>query len=399
MTLAELDDTLLRLRRAADAISTNLVELDADPNRKLLDGAALAGESGEQWADASQALANMWVLLTRFTALLDQATEVRGTRARLPAPQEERLEALLTGPSIELERAAIPLPVRTVTGDREAETRCTPDDLVRAISDSFERVKSVVFGIGAVWDTLIPRLRAAQQSLAEAVDAARALGDAPDADLTRLETTLDDLGDTIALDPLAASPTELEVVEQDVARLRQTTVAATALRDDLGRRLDDARTLLARVRDTAADASAAHREVLDKITDPTVPEPEPVGREIRAGFEHVEALTTEGRWRAADDALDEWTVRATAALAELEACTVANRAPIEERNELRGRLDAYRAMAHARGLLEDPIAGARYDDAHDVLYTAPTDLAEAARLVSVYRTALTGDTSNRRGPR
>ena len=81
-----------------------------------------------------------------------------------------------------------------------------------------------------------------------------------------------------------------------------------------------------------------------------------------------------------------------------ESCLHANLAPINARNELRGRLDAYRAMAHDRGLIEDPEVSRRYDAAHDALFTAPTDLVEAATLVRRYREALPDDAAERKVP-
>jgi hypothetical protein len=397
MTLAELDDTLQRLRGDADAIGSNLVELDADPNRKLLEHATLTGESGQRWNDASRALANLWVLLARFTTLLDQAGELRGTRARLSPAQQQQLEALLTGQSIELERAEIPLPVRSATGGREASTRCTPDELVRAISDAFERVKSVIFGIGTVWDTMIPRLRVAQTAVAGAADEARALGDEPDAALHDLETRVEQLGDVIALDPLAADPDALDEIEGEVAGLRIEIGAASALRDEVTGRMDAARVLLAELVDAAGTAADAHREVAEKIVSPHVPAPTLVGREIQAEYDRIVTLTHDGKWRTAQHALDDWTTEATGALESFRACLSANRAPLEERNELRGRLDAYRALAHARGLIEDPATSAHYEEAHDALYTAPTDLAGAAALVRAYREAINAHPSDREG--
>ena len=68
--------------------------------------------------------------------------------------------------------------------------------------------------------------------------------------------------------------------------------------------------------------------------------------------------------------------------------TDACRAPLAARNELRGRLDAYRAKANALGLLEEPRLCALYDQAHTSLYTAPTDLAAAIGLVEQYQQAL-----------
>jgi hypothetical protein len=59
----------------------------------------------------------------------------------------------------------------------------------------------------------------------------------------------------------------------------------------------------------------------------------------------------------------------------------ASRAPLRLRNELRGLLDAYTAMAARAGVLEGPDFGTRRQLAHEALYTAPTDLALAAALV------------------
>src|SRR5262249_23631584 len=62
-----------------------------------------------------------------------------------------------------------------------------------------------------------------------------------------------------------------------------------------------------------------------------------------------------------------------------------SRVPIRARNELRGRLDAYRAKAQQIGRLEDTDATRAYDRAHRVLYTAPTDLVTASELVERYQ--------------
>jgi len=62
--------------------------------------------------------------------------------------------------------------------------------------------------------------------------------------------------------------------------------------------------------------------------------------------------------------------------------------PIDQRNELRGRLDAYRAKANRLGLLEDSRLCELYDHAHRELYSAPTDLTAAEELVRRYQQGL-----------
>ena len=107
---------------------------------------------------------------------------------------------------------------------------------------------------------------------------------------------------------------------------------------------------------------------------------------------------SEGSGATRSAALEAWTDNAERLQRDNEACLHANLVPIAARNELRGRLDAYRAMAHDRGLIEDHEVSRRYDAAHDALFTAPTDLVEAAALVRQYREALPGDSTERKEP-
>jgi hypothetical protein len=61
---------------------------------------------------------------------------------------------------------------------------------------------------------------------------------------------------------------------------------------------------------------------------------------------------------------------------------------IATRDELRGRLDGYRAVAVAGGLAEDPALGDLFAAAHRLLWQGPCDLADAARAVTEYLRAV-----------
>ena len=50
----------------------------------------------------------------------------------------------------------------TLLGDRQATTRCTPDELLTMMSEQFDQALRVVVAAGAAWDTLVPRLRDAR---------------------------------------------------------------------------------------------------------------------------------------------------------------------------------------------------------------------------------------------
>jgi hypothetical protein len=173
---------------------------------------------------------------------------------------------------------------------------------------------------------------------------------------------------------------------------------AVALRDELDAQLDHADAVLAEVRDATQRALDAHDEVTLKIVDPAVPVPARMPRDLADGLLQVRALAENGQWRAARTELDAWTDRAETALQRARDDAARNRAPIDERNELRGRLDAYLAKARDYGLLEDRAVSAMYDAAIDELHTAPTDLARAHELVRRYQRAVSGDPSEK-GPR
>ncbi len=51
VNLTEIDQTLAGLQAAADTIGANLLELERDPNRMLLETATLSGADGGAWAD------------------------------------------------------------------------------------------------------------------------------------------------------------------------------------------------------------------------------------------------------------------------------------------------------------------------------------------------------------
>ena len=388
MNLDEIDDTLRRLQASADAIGANLLELERDPNRNMLETATLSGATATQWADATRALANVWQWFTRFTKLLERATNVRGTHGRVSADRQSELVVLLTGPSIALQHAEVPLSQRDLLSDGQHTTRCTPDELLTLMSEQFDQALRVVVALGAAWGPMTDSVGEARSALVQIAADLDDLGESGDPDLDRLQQRLERLGNAVATDPVTVEAGDFDALESEIVRLRESVDAALQLREEIGARVAQARSTADQLRRAAWAAAEAHREVLVRIASPAVPAPSAVDRAIGEDLDHVIGLTDQGQWRAAQHALDEWTACADELLRRAHECAAANRAPVEARDELRGRLDAYQAMAHGIGLLEDPDAAQRYERAHHVLYTAPTDLAEAADLVRGYQDTL-----------
>jgi hypothetical protein len=93
-------------------------------------------------------------------------------------------------------------------------------------------------------------------------------------------------------------------------------------------------------------------------------------------------------WQAARDELDQYATKLARCASALAEAQRVYSAPLNEQGDLRGLLGAYRDRAARHGLAEDGALSERYDAAHDVLWSAPCDLATARTLVGEYQTAV-----------
>jgi hypothetical protein len=381
MALADLDTTLTELRAASERIGANLLELELDPGRELLEQVALEGKSAARWSQASAALLELWRRHELLRDVLERAAAVRGGRGRLPADRLAELEELLRGRSIVLSTGPLPPERRALLDTSRANRRCTPRELLAQMAAAFDEANAALAALTAPWDVLTPRLAHAGDALREATAGAE-----PDA-LAGARRRHAELSALLAHDPLAVAPDSVAALEASVAAIAGEAQAIAELRAGVDERLTRARELLRALEQAREEALSARETAVAKILAPDVAEP-PDAAGLAEALAQVERLTAAGRWRQAHEGLARWTARADAALAQARAATAANRAPVEARNQLRGRLDAYRAKARALRLLETPAVAELHERAHRALFAAPTDLAQAEQLVARYQQAL-----------
>ena len=150
MDLAGIDRELRGFRSAADVVSANLLELDADPNRQLLDTAPLSGVTGAAWSDARTSLTSVWDWFARFTGFLDARGELRESpRTRLPpgASGSSPVPDRTVDRAARRRRAvARPRPAAASVGDQ----RCTADELLAVMTEAFARARRSSWPVGAV---------------------------------------------------------------------------------------------------------------------------------------------------------------------------------------------------------------------------------------------------------
>ena len=237
MTSEELDRKLRDLRQATERIGANLLQLELDPNRELLEKSPLEGHSAEGWAATSAALTQLWQWHGDLEALLARAEKLRETRARLRPDELIELDALLSGPSIEFAGQPVPLEERDLFGQSPATQPCTPESLLARMSTSFEEAKAFLVAVGRAWDTYLPRLGAAQAGLAQTVERADGLGATDAQRLERVGSELTGLVARLARDPLSVTLEAVEAAEVALDAVRHDVDSLGELSREIGNRL------------------------------------------------------------------------------------------------------------------------------------------------------------------
>jgi hypothetical protein len=391
--LAAIDRNLNRLRETVAAMSTNLVDLESDAARLRLDQTPLTGVTAARWTQGAQDLAGLWQWYTQLNEVLEKAAQLRGSRAKVDTEQLTQLDWLVNGPSIELSKTDVPLSQRGLFGPAETTIRCSPPELLDRMRTAFDQVVAVIGACHQRWSAVELRLRPLEDQLAQTQRLADLAGESHRPELDRARAQLEEVRRAVMCDPLTVGEASLDGVAASLGSVADDLRRLLQLRDNLATGIDQARGLMAQLRTTTAGATAARAEALVKIAHPAVVDPLPVADRVEQDLDRVTALSAQGDWRAAGNLLVQWTTRCRDALAEAERALAANRAPLAARDELRGRLDAYRAKAYRLGRLEEPATAALYARAQSVLFTAPTDLVAADTLVRQYQQALAGPAS------
>ena len=388
----KLDDpvqTLQRMHSAAEWISANLVELEIDSTRRLLESSMLEGESAVRWSAASDAITELWRRHALLEDLLQRMDRLHGSR------RADELRSVLEAPSIELASSDVPLAERTLLGAPQVADRCSPDELLRSMSAAFDEVKTVVSAIGSAWETLIPKLDAARRLRQETSQLAAELGETGGPDLDSASDTLDRLSASVTTDPLSVAPDAVDGLVRALHAVRDDLEGISALKRGFEAAILDARALLERLRTAIREAQAAHEELLIKISVRATPAAPKARGELETELTGIAELAQRGAWREARRALADWTARSNELLDDARRALDANRAPIDARNQFRALLEAYQVKAKRLGLVEDPQLEDIFARAREALWNAPTDLALAAQLVRSYQQALAGSPPSR----
>ncbi|OIV36484.1 hypothetical protein BIV57_16090 [Mangrovactinospora gilvigrisea] len=425
------DRALERLGTEHDSVQAGLLALQDHPGRRLLEGASLSGATAHRWSGAERRIALLWSYFGAYQEALRAARTLRERAGRRPNQNAlAELTELLEGDGVTVPgEAAVgaggaypepgALPAGLTSGSAQLSEKLSLTGLTDRMNAWYTEVAAVVSAADTVWSALPSRI----DLLVAEVGRVRAQADAvgmlpgrhPVGDgLEQLSTDLEGLRTEVRCDPLAffvagapshnragvtarVSPRPEGHVEtsrfdraaRELEDLRREVDSLHRLREESEERLTALGELLRHADTELAEARRIRGEVLARIIASDVPAVPGPPLALYDRLQAAEQYRRGARWDLLGQLLDTLEQDAEDELRRARGALASVRAPLALRDELRGRLDAYKAKAGSRGAIEDPELAEAYQQARRVLWTAPCDLHTAEQAVRRYQELIT----------
>jgi hypothetical protein len=396
--LEEIDQMLADWKVKLDLISQNLMDLCG-----LLSYQRLSGSSGFSPIQltgitknkVNPALDSLNELLQHFDLLSQTIDKARSLRAAMPRflgtdQKTQEIFQLLNQASIQLPNLITPLAERELLTAAEITRKITPLQLLVAMVNTFQIVKETILAVDRIWSDLEPQLDLAAAEIANLQRQGESLGIIDLRELEISRQTLTSLRDRIESDPLGTSAS-FDEINRQIAKMRGDIEHFFQSKAKLQTGFANAHTLLQQLITSNQEAIAAFAETQEKISDsPSIAPPLP-SEQIEAmeqWLQRLEAKLKEGLTSPVSIGLENFTAKVNEYIAIEKKAIAANRLPIQTRQELRGRLDALKAKATAKGYAEDMQLAKLAEQAKQLLYTRPTPLKHAEETVKQYEVLL-----------
>ena len=395
MTLQQIDQALANWSRRLEAIADNLFSLQAEPAYQSLtgsNGAKKVAVDGETAARVEPALAAMQTMFEDFGTLhatIDRAKDLRKSLPTLFGADQKlaELNHLLCGKSIQLPVVSVPLQQRTLLGAGQRSDFMCPDDLLAAMVQTYAVARDAVLAVDKAWQQLAAELTRVEDKL----DWLRRqpAGLAAQRNIADAERSLQRARDQIQSDPLGSLGELQQQVDPALNRASQLIAEVQQMRQALTR----GRTQLDQIAALHRDALAAVEQACAKIADCSkLPQAADDRRlqHLTVWLDQLEKRLNEGAAEHIAAGLRNWQSAADECAAQERNVAVQNRAAVEARRELRGRLDALKAKARGRGLAEQNAIAGLAQQAEELLANRPTNMAQASAAVGEYAKRLNG---------
>ncbi|MEM9132802.1 MAG: hypothetical protein AAF962_18100 [Actinomycetota bacterium] len=366
---------LASYERSVTGLRAAIVDLEASPSYLMLTGGDLGPVTAGKVGEAAARAERVWPALEAAAAAVEHVRQVVD-EGGLRRGGGREVRDLLTERWVEMP-SSMGLPT--------AE-RASIGELLDRVRRGYDELGPLVSEVESLWQAVLPRIDAARTTLARLGGEMDALG-LPEPLITRAQALADDLADRLVTDPLAVVQGDGDQLDEAVAAAAKQVASLLTSHASLDADLAGTEEQLARLRLLRNRAAAAGDRARAKIADPEglvrVPSssvldgPKGLGERL----DDLLAAGSDAAWNQRRSLLDRWLGTAGQLERQLERALDANQAPLDGRDELRGRLTAYQAKIAAVGRAEDLALTDLVDVARQELYTAPTDLAVAAATI------------------
>jgi hypothetical protein len=397
-TRSEVDEAVARWNRDLQLATQNILELMEDPSYKWLAGdgvrppAAVKGLTEREARPAIKSLDELWQLLPALNKLLDEVNE---RRKNLPffGTSDELFEIQKL-----IEDASVRITTKTKYEQRglltpdEVTKAATPMQILRAMAEGYDRAKAVVVRVGDAVALLNGQLNQMTDEIGRLRAIADSLGE-PSPELWSVESRVSALSAEAFSDPLSVADDLTKWILPAIEPVRRRLADLQAERARLDNDITSADTLITSLEEAFTQAMTAYEERLLKVmvdNADSLPGPFAVSviDELKRWLERLKAALGQGRWRAVRVGFDNWKAQLDARLSECRTVAGENARLVNRRRELRGLLESLRAKAVNTGLAEDVALGGLYQEAYELLYSRPTPMVRAEKLVSDYLAAV-----------
>ena len=393
----EIDQLIADWKNKVNIAGQNLLELQELPAYQRMTGglgfppAKLTGITAKQVTPALEAMNDLFQHFDLLVQTIDKAIKLRQQLPRFLSTQKiAEIAQLLTGASIELPIVQTPLSQRELLTGANT-TKITPAQLLEVMQNAFSVARDAVLAVDDAWTHLHVMLADAEAQIFSLQNLALSLNQDCQSELIQAASALASLHPSIEQDPLGTSAVFQQQVQPMLAQVKASLEHYIKQQNQIREKLATASNLLQQLKEIHTKAIAAFAECQDKVLDQSILLPSLSEEQIEALRQWLMRLETKlagGLVNPIIVGLDNWTIKAREYIASEQQVYAVNNAPLQTRQELRGRLDALQAKALARRLIEDPILTELAIHAKQLLYSRPTPLNKAAELISQYEKRL-----------
>ncbi|WP_055075663.1 hypothetical protein [Pseudanabaena sp. 'Roaring Creek'] len=398
MILEEVDRMLSDWKGNLEAISLNIYDLcDLIAYQRLTGSSGfipikLAGVSKTK---VEPALAAISELLQHFDLLTQTINKAKSLRASIPrflgAEQKaQEIFNLLNQASIQLPSVITPLAKRELLSAAETSLKITPLQLLVAMIKTYQVAKEVILEVDRVWADLEPQLDIAETEIVNLQRQGESLGIIDPSQLELSQQNLASLRDRIESDPLGTSAS-FDDINRQIDKMRGDIEQFFRVKAKLQDAFTQANMLLQQLITLNQEAIASFTESQAKISDCSnliAPLPSEQITAMEQWLQRLVAKQKEGLTVPIQVGVENFTTKINEYIAISKKAIVANRLPIQNRQELRGRLDALKAKAIAKGHAGDIQLAKLAEQAKQLLYTSPTALKQAEETIKQYEILL-----------